>query len=95
MSKWASPGFPEAECARLEPSEADRLFFQDGRAPREAVLLCRSCRAQEACRDYARKQRIEFGVWGGESAVRRAALVGARQVARVHGEAFASFLEAR
>ena len=76
-----------AECAKLAPEEADRLFFQidpnvpdqDLRGVRKteateaAITMCRSCPALKQCLEYALRhpESAEYGVWGGTTVAQR------------------------
>ena len=62
-----SPKFPEAMCAKLENKD---YFFPDGknqeaeRLP-ELQAICNICIHRKECLEYAIKERIRFGIWGG------------------------------
>jgi hypothetical protein len=62
-----SPRFPEAKCAELENKD---YFFPDGknqeaeRLP-ELQAICNGCTHRKECLEYAIKERITFGIWGG------------------------------
>ncbi len=59
-SKWMARG----NCA-TEPPE---IFFpSDGIGVINAQRICASCPVQEQCLEYALRNRIEHGVWGGYS----------------------------
>ena len=65
------PWVAAARCGSLEPAEADRMFFGDGRAPADAIRMCQACPVQPQCRAFANRERVEFGFWGAESAQQR------------------------
>jgi hypothetical protein len=62
-----SPKFQEALCAALEDKD---YFFPDGkileanRLP-ELQSICSLCIHRKECLEYAIKERIPFGIWGG------------------------------
>ncbi len=62
-----SPKFPNALCAKLENKD---YFFPDGkifeaeRLP-ELQSICGICIHRKECLEYAIKERIPFGIWGG------------------------------
>ena len=62
-----SPKFPEALCAGLEDKD---YFFPDGkileanRLP-ELQSICSLCTHRKECLEYAIKEKISFGIWGG------------------------------
>ena len=59
-TKWMAQG----NCA-TEPPE---MFFpSDGIGVINAQKICASCPVQERCLEYALRNRIEHGVWGGYS----------------------------
>ena len=37
----------------------------------QAVAVCRTCGVQQECRDFAIKNEIEYGIWGGMTAIER------------------------
>ena len=62
-----APKFPEAKCAELDNKD---YFFPDGRnqeAERlpELQAICNGCTHRKECLEYAIKERITFGIWGG------------------------------
>lgn len=59
-SKWMARG----NCA-TEPPET--FFPSDGIGVINAQRICASCPVQEQCLEYALRNRIEHGVWGGYS----------------------------
>lgn len=62
-----SPRFPNALCAKLENKD---YFFPDGkileaeRLP-ELQTICSICTHRKECLEYAIKEQIRFGIWGG------------------------------
>jgi hypothetical protein len=62
-----SPKFPNALCAKLENKD---YFFPDGkileaeRLP-ELQAICSICTHRKECLEYAIKEQIRFGIWGG------------------------------
>ena len=62
-----SPKFPNALCAKLENKD---YFFPDGkileaeRLP-ELQAICSICIHRKECLEYAIKEQIRFGIWGG------------------------------
>jgi WhiB family redox-sensing transcriptional regulator len=50
----------DARCAQTDPE----LFF-DLRTEKAAVEICVDCPLMQMCADYALKNEIEHGVWGG------------------------------
>lgn len=62
---------PLARC-RTEPAE---LFFpSDGKGVVRARQVCALCPVQSECLDYALRNHMEHGVWGGKSERERRAL---------------------
>lgn len=64
---WANLGL----CADADP---DALFVQ-GRAQREAKVMCKACPVVAECLADALDNRTEFGVWGGMTERERRALL--------------------
>jgi len=62
-----SPKFEKALCAELEDKD---YFFPDGkileanRLP-ELQSICALCTHRKECLEYAIKEKIKFGIWGG------------------------------
>lgn len=55
-------------CAETDPEE----FFPDqGESSETAKKVCQGCPVRETCLGYALDNEIEFGVWGGLSAIER------------------------
>jgi WhiB family redox-sensing transcriptional regulator len=66
-----------ARCRGEDPKQFHAPFGEDAteRLVRESDVkarLCAQCEVVEPCRDWARLHR-EYGVWGGESEIERAA----------------------
>lgn len=60
METWKSQG----NCQEHPPE----IFFpEDGKGVLKAQVICRPCPVKEVCLDHALKNRIDHGVWGGES----------------------------
>ena len=88
MSKLNNESLLEgAECAKLAPKKADRLFFQtnpntpgqDLRGVRKteaveaAIDMCRKCPVLKQCLEYALQhpESTEYGIWGGTTPPQR------------------------
>lgn len=53
-----------ALCAEVD----GELFFPEkGCSAREAKSICRRCEVQDECLDYALREGLDHGVWGGTS----------------------------
>ena len=70
---WADRG----RCRGQDPKQFHAPFGEDaaGRLVRENDVksrYCANCEVVDQCRDWAREHR-EYGVWGGESEIERAA----------------------
>lgn len=67
------PNFPNAVCADVDPE----IFFPDESSPNlydliwKAKEFCFTCKHRVACADFAIKENISDGVWGGMSAEER------------------------
>ncbi|MDH3753833.1 MAG: WhiB family transcriptional regulator [Acidimicrobiia bacterium] len=59
-TKWMARG----NCS-VQPPET--FFPSDGVGVLKAQHICSSCPVQERCLEYALRNRIEHGVWGGHS----------------------------
>lgn len=61
MSDWRDQGLcawhPDPELWHPDPSDHTRIL--------EAVVICRQCPVRDACTDYAIRNRIDGGIWGG------------------------------
>ena len=63
----SAPKFGNALCADLEDKN---YFFPDGKISEaerlpELQSICNGCIHREECLEYAIKERIQFGIWGG------------------------------
>ena len=69
MTELAMPGNwrLDARCASLPIEESDRIFFPETTAYAEAREFCSGCVVQSECKTFARDNRVEFGVFGGET----------------------------
>jgi hypothetical protein len=68
-----SPKFPNALCAKLEDKN---YFFPDGKVQEAERLpdlqaICSVCLHREECAEYAIKEKIPFGIWGGTTLAMR------------------------
>jgi WhiB family redox-sensing transcriptional regulator len=52
------------KCRELEPNE---FFPSDGTGVTKARSICADCPVKEPCLEYALRNRIDHGVWGGAS----------------------------
>lgn len=66
----------EGKCATEPP---DTFFPSDGVGVEKARKICQTCSAQEPCLEYALRNRIDHGVWGGHSERSRRRLLKARK----------------
>ena len=62
-----SPKFKDALCARIEDKD---YFFPDGRVNEaerlsELQSICNICVHRKECLEYAIKERLSYGIWGG------------------------------
>ncbi len=67
VTEWPALG----RCAGSDP---DALFVQ-GKAQREAKVVCKACPVAAECLADALDNRTEFGVWGGMTERERRALL--------------------
>lgn len=52
----------DALCSQVDPE----LFFPDkGGNPRPAIEICRRCPVQVECLEYALRNHMGYGIWGG------------------------------
>lgn len=65
----------EAAC-RVKPPEF--FFPADGSGVEEAIKVCGGCAVKSECLEYALKNRIDHGVWGGTSERERRRILKAR-----------------
>lgn len=70
----SAPNFPKAVCATLE--DKDFFFPKIGKQEAERLpqlrALCASCIHERECLDFALKEQIADGFWGGKSQSERA-----------------------
>ena len=57
-----------------------RFFPSDGAGVEDARALCASCPVKEPCLEYALRNRIDHGVWGGTSERERRRILRQRRV---------------
>lgn len=67
-----------ATCAQLGPGAADEFFFPDTTGPesKAAVPICNDCPVRRECLNYALRNRIRYGTWGGMTVNQRKQLRG-------------------
>ena len=79
MHEVPEPWTAEARCRTLDPE----IFFPtDGLGVQRAAAICAECPVREPCLEYAMRNRIPHGVFGGLSERARARLRRTRTVAR-------------
>ncbi|HUP86173.1 MAG TPA: WhiB family transcriptional regulator [Acidimicrobiales bacterium] len=72
-TEWMADG----NCRDAPPS----LFFpNDGAGVETARQLCATCPVKEACLEYALRNRIDHGVWGGASERERRRILRQRRI---------------
>lgn len=72
----------DGACANITSEERDEKFFAiNGKGIEEAKEMCSTCEVQPECLEYALDNRIDHGVWGGESARGRKRIRRARRLA--------------
>ena len=71
-TSWMAVG----KCATEPP---DTFFPSDGVGVEKARKICQTCSVQERCLEYALRNRIDHGVWGGHSERSRRRLIKARR----------------
>lgn len=64
MPKSDKPWAKDASCAGIDP---DIFFPTDGMGVEYARRICADCPTREPCLEYALRNRIDHGVWGGKS----------------------------
>lgn len=70
----------EGRCRGMDP----QVFFpSDGLGVQVATAICRDCPVREPCLEYALVNRIQHGVFGGESERSRERILRQRRRARV------------
>lgn len=70
MSPVSRDEFPNALCRTVDPE----LFFPEPtqfRMIREAKDICGNCDHLIDCRMYAVRNRINYGIWGGQTEIER------------------------
>jgi WhiB family redox-sensing transcriptional regulator len=68
-----------ANCRGMDPA----VFFpSDGVGVQEAVAICADCPARVACLEYALENRIQHGIFGGQSERARDRILRERRRAR-------------
>jgi len=72
-TKWMATG----NCATKDP---DIFFPSDGAGVEVAKRVCEGCPAQSLCLEYALRNRIDHGVWGGCSERQRRRILRARRL---------------
>ena len=73
-TNWMARG----NCATQHP---DTFFPSDGVGVEVAKRICEGCPVQERCLEYALRNRIDHGVWGGCSERQRRRILRARRLA--------------
>ena len=73
-TNWMARG----NCATQHP---DTFFPSDGVGVEVAKRICEGCPVQERCLEYALRNRIDHGVWGGCSERQRRRILRARKLA--------------
>jgi WhiB family redox-sensing transcriptional regulator len=68
----------EGSCASEPPST---FFPSDGAGVEVARRICATCPVQEPCLEYALRNRIDHGVWGGCSERERRRILKRRRLA--------------
>ncbi len=66
----------EGACLGLDP---ETFFPSDTRGVEVAKEICRQCVVRKECLEYALENRIDHGVWGGESRRERARILKQRR----------------
>ena len=59
---------------------ADTFFPGDGVGVEKAKKICQACPVKDTCLEYALKNRVDHGVWGGTSERQRRRILRARKV---------------
>jgi len=74
-NSWMSEG----DCASQPP---EFFFPSDGVGVELAKKVCANCAVKEQCLEYALRNRIDHGVWGGASERQRRRLIKQRRASR-------------
>ena len=74
-TEWMARG----NCRDEPPS---RFFPSDGAGVDAARQVCAGCPVKEECLEYALRNRVDHGVWGGASERERRRILRARRLAR-------------
>ena len=74
----------EGKCRDLPP---DTFFPSDGTGVEVARRICATCSMQAPCLEYALRNRIDQGVWGGASERERRRIARRRRLERATGGA--------
>lgn len=75
-NQWMAKG----NCFERPPSE---FFPSDGVGVDRARKICATCVVRSTCLDYALRNRIDHGVWGGTSERERRRILKARRLEAV------------
>lgn len=59
------PWFDKAACRGLSRVNYNVFFPNQGENTKQAKSICDACSVQFECQDYADRNRIGHGVWGG------------------------------
>ena len=84
-----APSFKGAKCAEIE----DENFFFPKQGKQEAERLpqlraiCSTCIHERECLNFALKERMSYGFWGGKSAAERALLLEPKEKVGTKGNA--------
>jgi len=70
------PNDTKLPCTAIPLAEADKLFFSESpKRQAQAISMCNSCPAKNACLDFALNDEIEFGIFGGTTPQQRKAML--------------------
>ncbi len=72
-TEWMANGL----CAEKHPST---FFPSDGVGVEKARKICNECPMQQPCLEYALRNRIDHGVWGGTSERQRRRILKQRRL---------------
>ena len=76
---------PWQERARCREYDPEVFFPEKGGSSREAKRICADCPVKAPCLEYALRNRIDHGVWGGTSERERRRILKRRRL--LHEEA--------